>query len=125
MATEIYTDEHEEMIICKVKKRIGIKCDICGKVIPAIGTDSTLTKDSSKYYDVITGHNDWHNDSIESVEEHCICSDCIGKFVTNYLLDKEVSDTAYINIDTKYLDVEEIKSDIVEDCKVWAKLMKE
>lgn len=126
MTTEIYTDEHEEMIICKVKNRIGIKCDVCGKVIPAVGTDSTLIKDSSKYFDVVTGHNDWYNDSVESMKEHCICPDCIGKFVTNYLMDKDVSDTAYMNIDSKYLDVKEIRSDKVEDYyKVWVKLMKE
>lgn len=125
MATEIYSDEHEEMIICKVKKRIGIKCDVCGKVIPAIGTDSTSTKEDSKYYEVITGHNNWDEYSVESVEEHCLCSDCIRNFVTDYLMNKDVSDTPYIEIDAKYLDVEEIRSDKVEDYKVWAKLMKE
>lgn len=65
-------------------KLAGIKCDVCGKIIepPSIEDQYKWMEKPYTYYAVKTGHHDWGNDSIESIEERDICIDCIGKFVT-------------------------------------------
>lgn len=79
----------------KITKTLtGVECDICKRIIPV----SRPTHDSTKYYEVTTGHRDWGNDSCDSVEIKDICPDCILGFVGEYL--KTRSRTAYINIET-------------------------
>jgi hypothetical protein len=61
-------------------------CDICGEVVK-IGYG----------YDVTTGHHDWGNDSVDSVETFDICSDgCLQKKFEEYLA--KVSDSKYIGV---------------------------
>lgn len=81
-------------IVQKKRMVTGIKCDICGKVVP-------IKKDNdSRYFRVVTGHNDWGNDSCDSVESKDICPECIADFTSKYL--QNVQGTEYINIDTEY-----------------------
>ena len=65
-------------------------CDICGKTIYEINDTFPikLTKRTrhDEYWHLITGHNDWGNDSCESVETLDLCSkECCIKALDNYL----------------------------------------
>ena len=66
-----------------------IKCDICRKEI----------KDEY-YYEVTTSHNDWGNDSWESLHISDICSnECLSKMFDEYLKFKS---------NTKKLEIEKV-----------------
>ena len=51
----ILSEEIKSKVVQDIKTIEGIKCDICGTVIPT----SQLGKDAPKYYEVTTGHYDW------------------------------------------------------------------
>lgn len=70
---------------------IGIECDICNKVIPVRGNT-----DNRRYFEITTGHSDWGNDSIESMETVDVCPDCVTKYIEDYL--RDCSNTAYLNL---------------------------
>ena len=92
--SEILSEEIERVV--KIKRKVtGIKCDICGKIIPV-----NKGIDISKYFAVRTGHNDWGNDSYESVKNYDICPDCIIKFTTEYL--QTTTGTEYLEVQTTY-----------------------
>lgn len=77
---------------------IGV-CDICGKEFhydPGLAGNKIAS-----YYHIATGHHDWGNDSIDSVESRDACCDeCLFRFIQEWLKDKDVirSNTAYIDI---------------------------
>lgn len=66
-------------------------CDICHKEI------------TGPYWHVTTGHNDWDNDSYESIESFDVCSvECLGKVFDNYCKESNVIyNTKYIEIEHK------------------------
>ena len=70
----------------KISYVVGIRCDRCGDDI----------KESEVYYNVVTHHNDWGNDSIDSYEDFDLCSDCYLPFTENYF--KKETGTEEINI---------------------------
>lgn len=68
-------------------------CDICRKEI------------TGPYWNATTGHNDWGNDSPESVESFDVCSvKCLGKVFDDYC---KLSDSPY---NTRYIEIEHRKS---------------
>ena len=77
---------------------VGV-CDICGKEFnykPWYGKDKIAS-----YYHISTGHHDWGNDSVDSVESRDACCDeCLLRFTQEWLKYKYVirSNTAYIDI---------------------------
>ena len=82
--------KHKIKTYVNVEKEIVDKltCDICGKEI----------KEGKLYYSVTTSHDDWGNDSIDSIEYKDICSDeCLRNELENYI--KFESDTKHISID--------------------------
>lgn len=92
----------EKKKVTKYLERIvKTKCDICEKEIPNFEIGK---KEKSRFFRVTTGHNDWGNDSCDSIEEYAICTDCIQDFVKNYI--KKVNGTEYINIETYYASEE-------------------
>lgn len=80
----------------KKGRRIGARwqilscaCDVCSRPI---------TK-GQKYYDVVTGHNGWANDSSESRTHHQLCSEnCLSAFVKTYN-ETEHEDSRYMEIE--------------------------
>ena len=99
-----YTDE-----ITLYSKRV---CDKCGKVLEYLVNGKVkglvnISKEHVKveYYEVTTGHHDWGNDSIDSVEYHDYCPTCVlqaideyyektnGKNNTNYI---EINHASYL-----------------------------
>ena len=66
----------EKQVIKKVCVKEVCKCDVCNKEI----------KKSKGYYHVTTEHNDWGNDSCESIENYDICSEnCLNKIFQQYI----------------------------------------
>ena len=94
-----------------------IRCDSCNKKI------------KGKYFEITTGHNDWGNDSIDSIEHKDICDDCVNKYCDNYLKENQRSNTAYIDVEPEifvanqkyYGDYDEFKDKLVEDDDLKAK----
>lgn len=78
--------------ITTIEKRKAeyIRCDVCSKKI------------TEYYYDVTTGHHDWGNDSIDSIEHNEICLDCIYNFTTDYLKGNNECMSDYIEIEKTY-----------------------
>jgi hypothetical protein len=79
-------DKREVLVTKKIL--VKVVCDICKNDIP----------EEHHRYKVTTGHNDWDNDSCESVEYWDICSDeCLQKKFDLYLKSEYFS--KYINIE--------------------------
>ena len=93
------------------------KCDRCGKVLfKHCGEDfrvhfQGIRTFSVSYYRVTTGHNDWGNDSVDSIEHKIYCPSCLVHAYSDFV--DRASDgwnTEYINIeheDTYSLPIEE------------------
>lgn len=65
---------------CVISKR----CDVCGKDIPP--TPKSFAGEYTPYYKIITHHNDWGNDSIDSYEYKDACSpECALKICQEYI----------------------------------------
>lgn len=79
----------------------SIICDGCGREILPDETKPVWTKRYS-FFSVMTGHNDWGNDSCDSIEYHDFCcAECAKKFVDKYI--DEAGGTN--NINTKYITI--------------------
>ena len=96
--TYIFSEQAEEVIYRTRRHVEGVKCDVCEKVIPP----RPWVNEESKYFRVTTGHHDWGNDSIDSINNCDVCPDCINNFVADYL--SSAGGTQYINIETKHID---------------------
>ena len=91
----VFSEKGEEVVYKTKKTEAGVKCDICGKFIEAV-----LNRNKNTYFYVTTGHLDWGNDSIDSIEKQDVCPDCIHDFVSNYL--RDCNSTEYIEIETSH-----------------------
>ena len=103
--------ESKKIIYETVKDLIGINCDCCGEILPAV--IDTTTRKYFKYYDVLTGHHDWGNDSCDSMKCQDICPKCINKFVQDYL--EKGTGTEYIEVATKYVHPKAVHVDEDDD----------
>ena len=103
--SKILSEEREEVVYRVKRKVAGVECDRCGKVIKAPETYGDV--DLTRYFNVMTGHRDWGNDSCESIKHEHICPDCIVNFVERYLEENSDSNTAYIEIETDYIGMKE------------------
>lgn len=73
---------------------IDIECDVCGKIIPV----DRWRDQELKYYTITTGHNDWGNDSVDSICTRDVCPDCVLKFIAEFL--DEENETGYLRLET-------------------------
>lgn len=70
-------------------------CDVCGKLILKKNENKT-TYCSGKQWKLTTGHNDWGNDSCDSIEYKDICSaECLEKELQKYV---QRGGTAYFEV---------------------------
>ena len=107
MAT-LYSESVTSTAYKVTRAATGVKCDVCGKVIPVIfgwhrGHDD-------RYYEIVTGHHDWGNDSFESVETRDVCQECAPKFIKDYMAGCLGSNTAYIEIRNRTAYAKEIST---------------
>ena len=66
-------------------------CDVCNKVI----------QDKDVYWEVTTGHNDWGNDNIDSMECFDVCSEtCLTNKFSEYIKEsrKNKWNTMYFDV---------------------------
>lgn len=86
---------YEKKEVPVIKKTLtNIVCDVCGNNISV----------NCLYYEVRTGHRDWGNDSIDSIENKDICSDeCLQKEFNIYM---------ELTSRTKYMEIEREKRTI-------------
>lgn len=94
--SKVLHNEVKKVIYRNVRALVGIRCDICERIALAEINNGKWPV----YFEVTTGHNDWGNDSCESVEHQDICPDCINKFVAEYL--------SHVNGTSKYIEIETV-----------------
>jgi hypothetical protein len=75
---------------------IDVECDVCKKIIPA----GRWRDEETKYFEITTGHHDWGNDSIDSMQTRDVCPECAPIFIAEYL--KKASTTGYLELSTEY-----------------------
>ena len=91
-----------------------IICDYCRKVILQKSMINTLEYGNSyKWFHMITGHRDWGNDSIDSMETFDLCSrECLMNKMNEIMDEYNDSYTDYYDIEargfTYYRQSEEI-----------------
>ena len=96
MALKLSKESQE--IIYKHRRLVeGVECDICKKII----LPQSWRSPECQYFRVITGHHDWGNDSIDSINHYDICPCCVGKFMTDYT--SGVNGTEYLDVETRYV----------------------
>jgi hypothetical protein len=79
----------------------NIKCDICGKEI------------DGKFWILTTSHEDWGNDSVDSVEYFDICStECINKALNDYIERCEYSYTQRFELEQDLFSAESGDKDV-------------
>lgn len=90
--------ETAEKIVVRERRKIeSIECDMCKRLIKPTKFKSS----SSRYFEVVTGHHDWGEESGESREHFDICPNCIAVFVLKYT--QECSDTGYLEMESEHL----------------------
>lgn len=112
--SQILSEHAKEVIYKKVKRRLGVKCDICKRELMISDPDRGRYAGGvyPEYFIVTTGHNDWGNDSWESRKEQDICPDCIDKFVSDYLSDKKGYKSRYIEIEMYHAYPGDVKVEV-------------
>jgi len=91
----------EKKEIVKTKTATLTYCDYCNKLITKhkVGAPKNYSE-IFHCFEITTGHNDWGNDSADSIEHKHCCVDCIGKVFSDYIdIAKEGRNTEYIEID--------------------------
>lgn len=101
--------EELEVVTRKAYKLLGVKCEVCERLIepPSKEDRYKWSEDQFKYYEVTTGHNDWGNDSADSVEHYDICPDCITGFVDRYLKHEASNRSGYIEVEVNHIFYDE------------------
>lgn len=86
----------KKMVVAKTEEiEIGIKCDVCKRAI----------ENKQQYWRVTTGHHDWGNDSIESIEHIDVCSaQCMVSIVNDYINRSDRNSKNGRN--SEYIDIE-------------------
>lgn len=90
---------------------VGI-CDVCGKEFNYEEGFNKVKR--AIYYNILTGHRDWGNDSCDSMKyTDACCDECLSRFTQEWLKDESVirSHTAYIEIHKeKHIYIEDDKT---------------
>ena len=104
MSKVITKEMKTETITHKVNIVKAIKCDVCGKEF------------TGKYWRLITHHNDWGNDSIDSLEYYDLCSrECIDKRLDIYIKECTKSNTQHFELEQKRFIDEYVDEDDEDD----------
>lgn len=66
---------------------IGVICDVCGK-------EDNSTADPEGWYSFNSHHDEWGNDSIDSYEDHDVCSaECYFNLIGKLLEENDYAET--------------------------------
>ena len=106
----VKTDYEEKTITKKIAVCETTICDGCQKILcrqygEEYKPNDTPWRDYTQnveFFRITTGHNDWGNDSCESIEHHTYCRECLAKPINAYLARTKVGkDTEYIEVEHK------------------------
>lgn len=96
-----------QTVVQNVKVLETCTCDVCGKKIFIFRPNHSPRY--AQYYYVTTGHHDWGNDSVDSMNNYEACSpECVNELVNLYYKRSHAGDTQsrhnseYIIIENKY-----------------------
>lgn len=92
--------EKKEVQMVETEKVVeeALFCDECGKLIAKMNNDGKYRQPVG-YWEVVTGHRDWGNDSVDSIEHADLCcDDCLRKFMDKYLTDDDY-ESRWFNIE--------------------------
>lgn len=92
------------MVEQKVPYITELCCDKCKKIIKRkisceFKNIRKISNDRVEWYDVTTGHHDWGNDSIDSIQDSNICTDCIDDILAEFKDKASGNTTRYIEIE--------------------------
>ena len=89
----IVEEERKHEVVNRINTKII--CDVCKKTIAEIGGKGR------HFYELTTGHHEWGNDSVDSIEQFEICSDeCLRVKFEEYLKDRY--DTSYFDVSSDH-----------------------
>lgn len=95
------------MIKQKIEYIRTCKCDRCGKVIFKHYGDefkelanNVERNNKVSYYHVTSGHNDWGNDSVDSIVTKDVCPSCLVNEYSDYV------DKTSKGINSQYIEIE-------------------
>lgn len=75
-------------------------CDICDTLIKKSNIGNRVKSNNLvEWYFVRTGHNDWGNDSCDSVESFEVCPECLNKVFHEYFKRSTGRNSEYMNIE--------------------------
>lgn len=80
-------------------------CDVCKKIIykRSFKPGDIKSTKTFAFWRITTGHNDWGNDSPDSVETYDVCStDCIRKKMEEYI------DITCDGVNSQYINIEHV-----------------
>lgn len=77
-------DYIEKPTIEKVKDVAYLYCDKCGKLIYKKTLSTNNYNNPVQWFKVTTGHHDWGNDSVDSIETKELCCECIKSEFEQY-----------------------------------------
>lgn len=96
--TVTYTDKitlYTKRVCDKCGKALEYRCNSLAKELVNISKEHMKVE----YYEVTTGHHDWGNDSIDSVEHYDYCPTCVLQAMDEYYETTNGRDT------TQYLEI--------------------
>lgn len=103
------TEYKIKMVEQKTPYIIRTYCDRCKKLILKKMGSAFLEdykghyNEAVSYYEVTTGHNDWGNDSVDSIDTKTICRSCLTEEYADYVeRASDGSNTEYIEIHHEY-----------------------
>lgn len=99
--------EHKnvQMVKCETIVAIDYFCDICKKrIYTDVKGRRTKLDAIVEYYNIVRGHNDWGNDSIESRESSIVCKECLTTALMQYknAAEREPHNSRYIEVEHQY-----------------------
>jgi len=86
----VKTETKKETICQDVIISEECRCDRCGRHLwfhTKDGWKKPGFKDTADYYHIVTGHHDWGNDSVDSIEIYDVCVGCAKKMYEEYIED--------------------------------------
>lgn len=100
-------NEHKKVQVVKSEIVVATDyiCDICEKRIYTARKGVFMPSGQLiEYYDIVRGHNDWGNDSIESRESMIVCKDCLTTALIQYKnkAERNPCNTCYIEVEHQY-----------------------
>lgn len=97
--------KNEQMVKAKTVVATDYICDVCKKrIYTDIKDTPKLSGKLTEYYNIVCGHNDWGNDSIESRESSIICKECLTTALMQYKnrAERNPYNTCYIEVGHHY-----------------------